>query len=85
MDPIKDLTIETNKDGNRIFKFDDENSVLITKIYDNDKDVLHIYTEDGACFEVDRNSKFGTFINRSLRKEKLKKIDGNNRNPHNIK
>ena len=76
MNPLKDLDIIKGQDGNNIITLDAEHSVVITKIYDSDKDVLHIYTEDGACFEVKRQSKFGTFLNRSLRKEKLKRIDG---------
>jgi len=72
---MKDLNIEKTENG-YMFRFDAEHSALITKIYDNDPEVFHIYTEDGQCFETRRNSKFGQFINKTLRKEKLKRIDG---------
>ena len=50
-----------------------EHTINITKICDDEE--LFIYVDDGNSFGVKRNSKFGAFINRYLRKEKLKKID----------
>jgi len=75
-DPLHKLKMKQDNLGNNVITLDAETEVTITDIYDNKPDIFQLYTDDGACFEVLRNSKFGKFINKSLRKQKLIKLNG---------
>jgi len=70
------MTLKIKKTEDGYMLTDDFKSAIITKIYDNDREVFHIYLDDGSCYEVSRFGEFGRFLNNYLRKEKLKKING---------